>query len=99
MLALKIQISGAFTLQDGFHRADWEAIRRWIEESIPPEEQDQAWREAVVWWLGLLRDDLGGDYVLHESEQTLLLSDQPQEVVRWIVNYVAQSIIDPRPIG
>jgi len=67
----------AFAVADGFHRADWEFISRWIEANAAPPDHEAAWTEAALLWLTKLRDDLGGDYFILPASQTLVLCDLP----------------------
>jgi hypothetical protein len=77
----------AFAVADGFHRADWEFISRWIEANACPPDREAAWTEAALLWLTKLRDDLGGDYFILPASQTLVLCDLPGETARWLGNY------------
>jgi hypothetical protein len=59
------------SFEDGFHRVDWEVVRLWIESEVETLDWNMAWTEAATWWVGLLRDDLGGDYLVRQSRETI----------------------------
>ena len=86
-------MSAAFIYEDGFHRADWSIIREWIESNIAPTEIEEAWNEAALLWLTKLRDDLGGDYFIAHSRQTLLLCDQALGKAQWLLDYAGRGAL------
>src|SRR6266576_7318459 len=79
-------LAPAFSFEDGFHRADWRFISRWIESNIAREDLDKAWSEAALIWVNKLREDLGGDYKILQSPQTVLLCDRPAAIARWLLD-------------
>jgi hypothetical protein len=86
-------LAPAFSFQDGFHRADWGFIHRWIKSHISPEDLEQAWNEAALIWVTKLREDLGGEYRILQSPQTVLLCDRPLETVRWLLDYAGRAAV------
>jgi hypothetical protein len=86
-------ISNACSFECGFHRADWEIIRRWIDTNVSSAELDQAWNDAVVTWVNKIRDDLGGGYFVVESRQTILLSDLSRETAEWLLEYAGRAAV------
>ena len=84
-------LESAFTQEAGFHRADWDTVQRWIDANVPSADAEAAWDEAVLLWATKLRDDLGGDYFVLQSRQTILLCDQPLETARWVLNYAGRA--------
>src|SRR5260221_13876298 len=86
-------LSPAFSFQDGFHRADWRFIDRWIEAHISPGQLEEAWNEAALIWVCKLRDDLGGGYFILQSPQTVLLCDRPLATARWLLDYAGRAAI------
>jgi len=83
----------AFSYEDGFHRADWDFIGQWIDSNVAPLDAEAAWDEAVLLWATKLRDDLGGNYFVLQSRQTLLLCDQPLASARWMLEYAGRAAI------
>lgn len=77
----------AFSFENGFNRVDWDAIGRWIEANVSPLDADAAWSEAALIWVKRLRDDLGGEYFVMQSGQTILLCDQTLDTARWLLDY------------
>jgi len=85
------ELDGAFQFEDGFHRADWKVIREWIDSRIAPPDMDEAWNEAALLWVAKLRDDLGGNYFVIQSRQTVLLCDQPLETARRLLDFAGRT--------
>jgi hypothetical protein len=83
----------AFSYQDGFHRADWDFVRRWIESHIRPEDLDGAWNEAALIWVSKLREDLDGGYRILQSRQSVLLCDRPLAIARWLLDYAGRTAL------
>jgi hypothetical protein len=81
----------AFSVEDGFHRADWQFIQQWITSRVAPEDTEAAWNEAVQLWLGKVRDDLGGGYFVLQSPASVLLCDAPLEKARWLLGTTARA--------
>jgi hypothetical protein len=86
-LLLPVAIDHAFRLEEGFHRADWRVIDDWIESKVNPEDRAEAWSEAALLWVSMLRDDLGSSYYVLQSETTILLADLPTETAQWLLRY------------
>jgi len=70
---------------DGFHHADWKFIQQWIVSKVAPEETEEAWNEAILFWLGKVREDLGGGYFILQSPKTILLCELPREKAQWLL--------------
>lgn len=86
-------LAAGFEHQDGFERADWNFIRQWIESHVAPLDREEAWNEVALFWVTRLRDDLGGGYFVIQSRQTILLSDQPLETARWLLDYTGRAAL------
>jgi len=80
-----------FAPQNGYHRADWPAIRAWVEDNLAPPTRDKALQDFVRAWMELLREDLGGGYFLLESPKSFLLSDQPAPVAQRLLSFIDRS--------
>src|ERR1051325_9494154 len=50
------------------------------------------WRGAALNWADKLRDDIGGDYRVTSSSESVVLSAESQEITDWIHNYISRSI-------
>jgi hypothetical protein len=86
-------LAEAFSFEDSFHRADWNFVRHWIHAHLDPTDSEQAWNEAALLWVGKLREDLGGDYSILQSPQTVLLCERPLETARWLLDYAGRAAI------
>lgn len=84
-------VADSFIFAEDFHHADWDRVRQWIETSVSAADQETAWNEAVLLWLMKLRDDLGGDYFVLQSHQTILLCDQARATARWLLDYASRA--------
>jgi len=85
-------LSDAFAFIEGFHRADWKQVRAWIETNVIAIDSVEAWNEAASYWVGLLRQDLGGDYQVWSSRNALLLTDLPPKAARWLLDYIGEAV-------
>lgn len=84
-------LEAAFGFKDGFHRADWDFVQRWIDSNINPEDSTEAWNEVALLWVNKLRGDLGGDYFVLRSAHTVLLCDRPVETATWLLDYAGHT--------
>jgi hypothetical protein len=89
-------LDATFSFENGFHRADWESIRCWIDSQVQQVDIEKAWNEAALLWVKKIRDDLGGDYFILQSPQTVLLCDQPLASARWLLDYAGRAVIAVR---
>ena len=46
-LADPAAMEAAFSFEDGFHRADWDFVRRWIDSHVSPADSERAWNEVA----------------------------------------------------
>lgn len=79
------------SFEDGFHRVEWDVVRLWIESQLETLDWNMAWTEAATWWAGLLRDDLGGDYLVRQSRETILLCEQTEDISEWLLSYASRA--------
>lgn len=79
-----------FHFEAGFHRADWQAIDNWVNANISPIDTEAAYTDAALAWVTKLCEDLGGDYFILQSNQTILLCDQPRDRAHWLLDYTGQ---------
>lgn len=81
------EIRAAFEFAESFHRVDWEIVRKWIETHVHAENREQAWAEVALLWVSQLREDVGRNYFVLQSRQTVLLSDLPLAMAQWLLDY------------
>ncbi len=86
----------AFSFEAGFHRAKWDFVRDWIDANIRPEDCEAAWNEAMLLWAGKLRDDLGGQYYVMQSPQTVLVCDLDMRSANWLLGYAGAAALSIR---
>jgi hypothetical protein len=92
-LVRREDLEAAFSYEAGFHRADWDYVGQWIDSNVAPLDAETAWDEAILLWTTKLRDDLGGNYHVWQSPQTILLCDQPLQTARWVLAYAGRAAI------
>ncbi|MGF1655631.1 MAG: hypothetical protein ACFCU3_01490 [Verrucomicrobiales bacterium] len=77
-----LDFSQHFHIKQGFCYPDWDAISRIIERDLPELERNRAWEDVSRGWVKLIRDQLEGDYNIHETANFLILSEAPMRVIR-----------------
>lgn len=85
-------LAPAFDFADGFHRVDWEVVRQWIASNVDSLDYNDAWSEVALLWAQKLCDDLGGDYFVIQSRQTILLCDQSLATARRLLDYAGRVV-------
>ena len=75
-------ISEHLHIKEGFCHPDWAAIYEIIEKSVPESEWNAAWEAASRSWVERVREKLGGDYQVYETEDFMLLSEAPMRVIK-----------------
>ncbi len=53
-----------------------------IERQVPESDWHAAWEAAAFAWVGRIRDSLGGEYQLYQTENFLILSAAPARIIR-----------------
>lgn len=71
----------------GFPRPDWWAVLDWV-DAQPEAAQGACWNAARRAWLCMLRDALGGNHHIYESDEALLLSAQPPRIAETTLDAV-----------
>lgn len=79
------------TFEHEFHRIDWTVVWAWIESEVETVNWELAWAEAATWWAELLRGDLGGEYLVYQSKDTILLCEQSEELAEWLLGYAGRA--------
>src|SRR5689334_22167942 len=76
------------TLYEGLPFTDWTAVREWIGTTDAPELQSRAWAACECAWLLHMRDALGREYGLLESDGAALLSSLESNVAKATLEYI-----------
>ena len=93
---------------EGYPILDWTQVRAWI-DPLPEKRRAAAWSACERGWLLHLRDALGRDYHLQESDSAAVLSSLEPQVARAALDYMARTlrrigavlkgIVEPDPWG
>lgn len=86
-------LSGCFPEQEGFCHPDWATIFQRIESALPEAEWPAAYDRAVRTWLGRLREQVGGDCQIHETDNFLLLSEAPPRIVKHATRFYEMTLV------
>jgi hypothetical protein len=88
-----IELQHHLTQKNGFPWLDWSAVAHWTRsiQAERPSDPMSADRQCRRAWLLHLRDALGPDFLLHESEHSLILSSLEPQVARATANFVART--------
>ena len=94
---------------EGYPIADWHAVRAWVDALPEEKRRGAAWSACERAWLLHLRDALGKQFHLQESDSAALLSSLEPPVARAVLDYMARTlrrigavlkgIVDPDPWG
>lgn len=76
------ELEGAFVLQEGFSRPDWQRIWAAIDGRVAPADVENACQEVASQWVGRLQAELGGEYETTSSPHYILLSELKPEPAR-----------------
>lgn len=79
-------------LHHGLPIADWEAVGRWLDASVPAERRAEAWLVCERAWLQHLRAALGDGYRLEEGGTAIVLSSLEPNVAQASVAYMEKSL-------
>lgn len=69
-------------IKEGFCHPDWAAISEIIENGLPEPEWNSAWEVASRSWVERIREKLGGDYQIYETENFMILSEAPMRIIK-----------------
>jgi hypothetical protein len=88
-----LELQAHITHSHGFPWLDWGAVADWTKsiQPEPAEVRERATDQCRRAWLLHLRDALGPDFLVHESEHALVLSSLEPKVVRATANYVEKT--------
>jgi hypothetical protein len=84
--------AGHLKLHHGLPIADWEAVHRWLEESVPKGQRAAAWMASERAWMEHLCAALSGSYRLVEGDTAMVLSSLEQNVAQAAVAFMEKSL-------
>jgi hypothetical protein len=90
--AAEFPFASHLKLHHGLPIADWEAVARWLEESVPAERLAEAWMACERAWMAHFRAALGGAYRIEEGETALVLSSLEPNLARATAGYMEKSL-------
>lgn len=79
-------------IHNGLPILDWEAVHAWVGGAPLPGLKAMAWSACERAWLLHLRDALGADYQLTESDGAALLSSLESNLVRSTLDYMERTL-------
>lgn len=82
---------GHLFLSEGLARVDWDVVGPLLQDRVPEADLHGAWTDAARQWLGALRESLGADYRLDESENFLVVSAFPPRTAARLVAFLERS--------
>lgn len=62
------------TMTEGLPALDWDAVYSWLDTTDDEALKAEAWGKVELAWLTHMREALGGDYRLTQSDQSVVLS-------------------------
>lgn len=83
-------VGGILASHEGLPHADWSRAYEWL-QALPDAGRADAWLQCERAWLALLRDALGKDYRVHESERSLLLTALPPGQAKATLQFLDRS--------
>lgn len=69
-------------IKQDFCYPDWETISEIIESSVAEAGWNSAWQTVSRTWVERMRDQLNGDYQVHETPNFLILSEAPARIAK-----------------
>ncbi len=80
-------IARLFPETDGFCHPDWKAIAEQVESRFPREEWDEWFTEAALHWVELVVEKAKGEFYLHQTDNSILLSPESEEKVEAMCHF------------
>lgn len=77
-----------FYENEGFPRPNWEAIYSDVEKLFSDADQQNLWCEIARNWMTTVQTELSSDYQIHESENFILLSSQPDNLTQIFLRFL-----------
>ncbi|PFH12118.1 hypothetical protein BCF11_4593 [Collimonas sp. PA-H2] len=85
---ISFQLASQIAYHEKFPILDWDAVRAWVSETVPPDLQAKAWLASERAWLLHFRAALGTGFAIRESENAILLSSLENNVARATLGYM-----------
>lgn len=86
------QFADYLKLHHGLPIADWEAVHRWLEESVPTKQRAAAWMASERAWMEHLRAALSGGYRIVEGDTAIVLSSLEPNVAQAAVAFMEKTL-------
>ena len=83
-------IAAVMTRHEGFPIPEWEPVYAWI-EALPKEAQGPAWGQCERAWMLHMRDALGPEFRLDESDDAMLVSTLEPWLARQTLEFMART--------
>ena len=84
-------IGGALEEAEGFTRVNWDLVWEAVKRTVPDEDYQGTWDSLALQWVEILRDELGGNYRVSESDDYILLSEYGDEQVAYLLRVTAKA--------
>jgi hypothetical protein len=79
------------TTSEGLPALDWDAVYSWLDTTEDEAIKAEAWGKAEHAWLTHMREALGGDYRLIESDQSIVLSSLTSSAANAMLTFMERT--------
>jgi hypothetical protein len=79
------------TASEGLPALDWDAVYSWLDTTEDEAIKAQAWGRVEHAWLTHMREALGGDYRLIESDQSIVLSSLTSSTANAMLTFMERT--------
>ena len=79
------------TMSEGLPALDWDAVYSWLDETEDEAVKAEAWGKVEHAWLTHLREALGGDYHLIESDQSIVLTTLSSARAKAMISFMERT--------
>jgi hypothetical protein len=93
-----MDIKDAWKTVEGFVYPDWRVIGEYIKLNYPLSEHSAIWRQASLQWVGAIRDALGSEYKIHQSENFVILTTKTPNNAKFLLNVCENALTKIRAI-
>jgi hypothetical protein len=84
-------IKAHLTMQEDLPALDWAAVDGWLDAIHDEATKAQAWGKVEYAWLTHMREALGGEYRLTESDQSIVLSSLTASTAKAMLTYMERT--------